>query len=176
MKTFFVSNDWEHDPDDTLGHLHVIELPAGDYQLFYWRGSAPSAVVFLKSSNSIQFTVEPGAVRYIGNIDLGQNVRILDMHDRDLALATKKYPDLDRSKVDISISRNCYPEGKLVKYDGPTRNNLPDGIGKAVFEDGSEFEGTFVMGRPTFPGTRRSPDGTKEFCPHAPAGLDKSIK
>ncbi len=107
--------------DAPVGRLAVLQLPAGEYEIFQWKGDttvwtrgglnyAVNSTVF-----SIRFTVRPGEVSYLGQLRLilPNEVGLADMKadfrieftrapERDLALLKSKYPDA--ANVQIAVA------------------------------------------------------------------------
>lgn len=103
--------DW-HDP---RGRLVVIELPAGEYELYNvigtgrrFEGTDPF---------SIPFTIEAGRVKYLGNVNVvidnslaGFWVGVNDRADLDLRTFFERYPRLSPGDVDVAVTRVREPK------------------------------------------------------------------
>lgn len=104
--------------EDVIGRVFAVSLPVGKYELF------PSGEQYknqLVDITPAEFEVIPGAVKYIGRIELHgcvytpRNRRtwrgyinasvptIMDMWDMDRVLLLNKYPELKKQEVIVSI-------------------------------------------------------------------------
>lgn len=104
--------------EDVLGRVFAVSLPAGKYALF------PSGVKHkdpLVTISPAQFEVTPGVVKYIGRIQLhgcvytprnrrawrgyinASTPTIADMWDIDSLLLYKKYPELKKREIVLSL-------------------------------------------------------------------------
>lgn len=104
--------------EDVIGRVFAVSLPAGKYALF------PSGVKYknpLVTITPAEFEVTPGIVKYIGRIHLHgciytpRNRRVWrgyinasvptieDMWDTDRVLLFKKYPELKKSEILLSL-------------------------------------------------------------------------
>lgn len=106
------------DFDGIDGKLLVVELPVGEYQIFRWYTDAAYVNKASIKRFSIRFTVTPGEITYIGELNMNResggllgisigNV-VLDVKEsmeRDLKRAISEYPRLDFSNIKKSLMR-----------------------------------------------------------------------
>jgi hypothetical protein len=98
------------------GKLIVLELPQGDYHIDRWFISQGYIGLESVDGFNIRFTVVPGEVTYIGELNndrtagglfgsgLGQiNFKIQDSNDRDLKEVAKRYPNLDLKNIKTKL-------------------------------------------------------------------------
>lgn len=98
--------DWR----DPRGRLVVIELPAGEYELYNVAGMG---LQFSASEPfSAPFTIEPGRVKYLGNVHVVIGTTLtsfaLSVNERaaqDLGTFFERYPRLSPDDVDVAITR-----------------------------------------------------------------------
>jgi hypothetical protein len=94
-------------PDDPVGRLVAFELPAGNYEFYYYRGdrSPDNRLYASKTFFSLKFPVTAGYAVYVGNINFdfpGGNIyrmELLDKRERDLPLFYAKYPGVPRERM-----------------------------------------------------------------------------
>lgn len=120
-----LSNDWRIDKDkpknNYIGRIGIIELPAGEYELYKWTGWINHGLIRYIITPiklfSYKFKVIPGKALYIGNIDMRLNkenhilsivikntcLRIIDSRNRDLELIFKRYNNIKSENVIIDI-------------------------------------------------------------------------
>ena len=98
--------DWR----DPRGRLVVIELPAGEYELYNVAGMG---LQFSASEPfSAPFTIEPGRVKYLGNVHVvigttltAFSVGVTERAAQDLGTFFERYPRLSPDDVDVAITR-----------------------------------------------------------------------
>jgi hypothetical protein len=109
-----VSNTIPHPEDwkNPAGRLVVIELPAGQYEIFQWAGNALES----RRPFSVPFTVSTGKATYIGNVHVEVRrergtfqVTVTDNSDRDLPLFHGRYKNMKSTDVVTSISTVTKP-------------------------------------------------------------------
>lgn len=92
-----------------VGRVASLLLPAGDYEIYTWKLSAPNehgnVEYSPKRAFSYRFAVKPGQAVYVGQINLRlsesetQELTLDDKRERDLALLRKKLPSLGSAPV-----------------------------------------------------------------------------
>jgi hypothetical protein len=95
--------------DDPVGRLVAFELPAGNYEFYYYRGdrSPGNRLYASKTFFSLKFPVTAGYAVYVGNINFdfpGDNLyrmELLDKRERDLPLFYAKYLGVPRERMTI---------------------------------------------------------------------------
>lgn len=97
--------DWR----DPRGRLVVIELPAGEYELYNVAG--PALQFSASEPFSIPFTIEPGRVKYLGNVHVVIEttlsafwIRVTDRAALDLGTFLERYPRLSTDDVDVAVT------------------------------------------------------------------------
>lgn len=98
--------DWR----DPRGRLVVIELPAGEYELYSVAGMG---LQFLATEPfSAPFTIEPGRVKYLGNVHVviastltSFALAVNDRSELDLRTFLERYPRLSADDVDVAVTR-----------------------------------------------------------------------
>jgi hypothetical protein len=104
--------------DKPIGRLAVLRLPAGEYEIYQWKGDtlawprAGTMYTVQSDTFSVRFTVRPDAVTYLGALQLvlpetiyrGQlhgdfQIRFGDSSERDLTLLKTKYPAASATQV-----------------------------------------------------------------------------
>jgi hypothetical protein len=104
------------DFDNPKGRLAVIELPPGDYEFYQWETFLPG-LRYTSPSFSAPFTIRKGQAVYVGSLYayvdvtswggprplIDQELTVTDESERDIALFTKRYPNIQKDNVTVSI-------------------------------------------------------------------------
>lgn len=106
MRPRGVPGDWEY---PAKGRLIVMELNAGEYEIYQWTGFTVRAIRPAEDF-SIPFTIQDARATYIGNvhIEVGRSrfgIGILDQTRRDVPLFLSRHPLVTRESLDIRLAR-----------------------------------------------------------------------
>lgn len=89
-----------------LGFINFFDLPAGEYEIYFWRSSCFTGLSswFEESGNefSVPFHIEAEKLNYLGQLHLGNDhtITITDESDRDIGELLNRYPFL--SEVELA--------------------------------------------------------------------------
>jgi hypothetical protein len=88
--------------ENPYGVIRLVELPAGEYQVFNFSASLSNGYVTRRINGKVpdvKFSITPGKIVYLGNFNLeyslDQTVRfnMTDEYERDMALFRKRFPE-----------------------------------------------------------------------------------
>lgn len=118
-RSFMLGPRSDSEFQDADGSLFALSFAPGDYVFETWEVlNGNNGVISPIDRNSVTFTVRKGEAIYIGNLHMnlrkGQNVfgisiiagarpEILDKSERDIPMLLKRYPNLKREDITISI-------------------------------------------------------------------------
>ena len=100
--------------EQPVGILHVVELPAGTYEIYAFGGSSGTGYVKSTRPFSCPFTVEAGQVIYVGNFNIDHHpydamqrstFTVSNMQERDLVLLKTRHPQLAQESIYIGIEK-----------------------------------------------------------------------
>lgn len=139
-------NDFGHaSAEEPVGYLAAFALPAGEYEFYGWHGASPMWTqpgddYSIRSQDfSVRFTVRPGTVTYVGNLQITVPERIVadhrrgtfhisvsDRQERDSAVLREKYPHLAGQAAAATVMSTASASQALTFWvwptTGPTRN------------------------------------------------------
>jgi len=117
-----IKGDVDHFEGEELGKVYIMELEPGNYEFTNWRVVTGNQYVTLSYENptevSYRFKVAPGDVKYIGELGIKyhsvenfMNMEVLgggkfffeNMAERDIKVASEKYPNIDFSKINVEV-------------------------------------------------------------------------
>lgn len=103
------------DAGKATGRLAALRLPAGHYELYTWKLREPNPYGGTEYSPShpvsYRFSVKPGQVIYIGQLNLHlserntQTITVDDNRGRDLAVLMEKIPSIRAGQISFSVGR-----------------------------------------------------------------------
>ena len=117
MQDFGRERDWVKNdskcpstPDNYFGKLVVIELPAGEYEIYQLEGLSKYEKIYAERELSIKFTVVPAKVNYLGNLHYHIKKKnfiygVKNMMQRDIPLLISKYGQFDSQDIIVNLLR-----------------------------------------------------------------------
>ena len=112
---YFPKKDFSE--DDAEGDLFVAALPAGKYEIYWWRFNGGAAHISSEEPFKIEFTVVPGKFVYVGNFQFaisrkiglvaGATVTYKDMSERDLPKFKQKYPKFAGAPISAAVEKGA---------------------------------------------------------------------
>lgn len=104
---------------DYCGRLVALKLPAGDYQIFWFKSDMGSVIMGPREFKPVSFTVKAGRATYIGNIHMtldttdetffgkpivpGGWPEVKDARERDIPLLQQAVPAITADLIDYQI-------------------------------------------------------------------------